>query len=240
MKTRVASLAVFLLIAATLLAVPYARGQPGGNQNGADLAAIRRNMTQNMLALGSYGFQRRTAVQVNGEPKGVTLVQVDMSPNRQPVITQLGGEPTTYPTGGPLMQKLKERESNEIQGKVQQLVQLADQYISLDREGMQKFFEQSRVLVNREGGVIRLDTSGFRQPGDRMTIVCDRNTMRQLETNVSTTAFGKLVTIVAQYQTLPSGITYNVQTLINVPADHLQITINTFNYWQQYIPKEKQ
>lgn len=44
---------------------------------------------------------------------------------------------------------------------------------------------------------------------------------------------GDPVTIVATYQTLPSGLTTCFQTEISLPARRLNITLNTMNHQQR-------
>ena len=50
---------------------------------------------------------------------------------------------------------------------------------------------------------------------------------------VTTKVFDGPMTLVAQYQTWSTGLNYNGQNVINVPAKGMQITINTFNYMKQ-------
>ena len=237
MKIRIVSLMVLGLICATMLAtvlVPArALAQAQSEQNLQILAQVGMQMGENMQALTGYTFQQRTAVQVNGETKNVTLVQVAFGPDRNPMMTTISSEPPEKLSGGPIRRHIEEDKINEMKGTIEQVVQLSNSYLMLNQESLRQLGQMAQIWMSPDGSAIRLVASGFRQPGDQVTIMADGLTKRQTQTQVTTSVFGGPMTILAQYQKWPTGLNYNAQTVINVPAKGMQITINTFNYVKQ-------
>jgi len=226
MKRRTA-----LIAAAWVLAVVPCFAQPA--QNLEILAQVGLQMGENMEALTGYTYQSRTAVMINGELKNVKLVQVAFGPDRKPLVTTLSSEPPEELHGGPFRRKIEEDKINQMKGEIEQVVTLANSYLMLNREGLQQLGRIAQVWMSPDGSSIRLVASGFQQANDQVTITCDGATKRQLQTQVTTTVFGGPMTVNAQYQVWPTGLNYNAQTLINVPAKGMQITINTMNYMKQ-------
>ena len=199
------------------------------------LATISQQVGRSMQSLTGYSFQRRTEVQVDGDTKSVQLVQVAFGPDRQPLVTPIGAPPPED-TGFGLRGLIEKRKAEEMKEEVRNLVQLSNSYLVPSQVEMQQLFGQAQVFVNPDSGVVRVDVSDLLQMGDHVTMNCDGLTKNRTQTQVRTFTNGNPVTINAVYQTLPTGLNYNAQTVINVPANGLQITINTMNYQQQAVP----
>jgi hypothetical protein len=233
MKTRVALIMVAALILVAMLVPAWAQAPMRSSEDLQILAQVGLQMGENMQALTGYTFQQRTAVQINGELKNVTLVQVAFGPDRQPLITTLSSEPPEKLSGGPIRRHIEEDKINEMKGTIEQVVQLSNSYLKLNQEKLAQLGQMAQIWMNPDHSVIRLVASGFQQPGDQVTVTCDGATKRQTQTQVTTSIFGGPMTILAQYQQWSTGLNYNAQTVINVPGKGMQITINTFNYMKQ-------
>lgn len=228
--------AFLLIIVALVVAVSVparAQAPAQSTRNLEVLALIGAQMGENTKALTGYSFQRRTAVTINGEQKNVTLVQVAFGPGGQPLITTLSSEPPEQLSGGPLRRHMEENKIAEMKGEIEQVMQLANSYLMLNQDTLGQLGRIAQVWQNPDGSLIRVTASGFQQPGDQVTITCDGQTKRQTETQVTTSIFGGQMTILAYYQKLATGLNYNSQTMIYVPAKGMQIAINTFNYVKQ-------
>jgi hypothetical protein len=232
MRARMVLAAVFALVVLAMAAPAGAQAPDRSPQSLQVLAAVGMQLGESMRMLTGYTFQQRTAVQINGEPKGVTLVQVAFGPDRQPMMTTLSSPPENV-SGGPLRRRIEEKKIEDMKDEIQQVVQLSNSYLILNEGKLQQLGQMAQVWMNPDGTSIRVVASGFQQPGDQITILCDGVTKRQKETQVTTSIFGGPMTIVAQYQQLPTGLNYNAQTVINVPAKGLQLNINTYNYVKQ-------
>ncbi len=233
MKTRVAIMALVSLVVAAMSVPAWAQAPAQSTKNLEELALIGAQIAENTKALTGYTFQRRTAVTINGEQKNVTLVQVAFGPGGQPLITTLSSEPPEQLSGGPLRRHIEEQKIAEMKGEIEQVVQLANSYLVLNQEALAQLGRIAQVWMSPDGSLARVVASGFQQPGDQVTVICDGQTRRQMETQVTTSIFGGQMTVSAQYQKLDTGLTYNSQTTIYVPAKGMQIAINTFNYTKQ-------
>jgi hypothetical protein len=233
MKTRVILPLVAALSVATVLVPAWAQAQGRGPEELKILAQVGIQIGENMKALTGYSFQQRTAVNLEGEQKNVTLVQVAFGPGGQPLITTLSSQPSEDLGRGPLRRKIKEEKIEEMKDEIEQVVQLSNSYLMLNQQKLTQLGQLAQVWVTPGGGQIRVVASGFQQPGDQVTISCDGQTKRQTQTQVTTSIFGGPMTVTAQYQQWSTGLNYNIQTVINVPGKELQITINTMNYMKQ-------
>jgi hypothetical protein len=233
MKTRVALIMVMALILAAMLAPAWAQAPMRSAEDLQILAQVGIQMSENMQALTGYTYQQRTAVQINGELKNVTLVQVAFGLDRQPLTTTLSSEPPEKLSGGPLRRHIEEDKIKEMKGTIEQVVQLSNSYLTLTQQKLSQLGQMAQIWLSPDGSSIRLVASGFQQSGDQVTITCDGATKRQTQTQVTTSIFGGPMTILAQYQQWPTGLNYNAQTVINVPGKGMQITINTMNYMKQ-------
>jgi hypothetical protein len=233
MKTRVALIMAAALIVLAMVVPAWAQAPTRSAEDLQILAQVGLQMGENMQALTGYTFQQRTAVQINGELKNVTLVQVAFGLDRQPLITTLSSEPPEKLSGGPIRRHIEEDKINEMKGTIEQVVQLSNSYLKLNQEKLAQLGQMAQIWMNPDHSAIRLVASGFQQPGDQVTITCDGATKRQTQTQVTTNIFGGPMTILATYRQWPTGLNYNDQTVINVPAKNMQITINTMNYMKQ-------
>ncbi len=233
MKTGTASIIVVALMVGALMAPAWAQAPTQSTQNLATLAMVGAHMAENMRALKGYTFQRRTAVQISGELKNVTLAQVAFTPQGEILFTTLSSEPPEQLHGGPIMRHIEEDKAKEMKGEIEQVVALSNSYLILDQQSLQQLGRIAQAWMSPDGSTIRVMASGFQQPGDQVIITCDGMTKRQIHTQVTTTVFNGPMTISAQYQLWPTGLNYNSQTLVNVPGKNMQITINTFNYMKQ-------
>jgi hypothetical protein len=233
MKMKLIVPVVMAMFVATALLPAWAQAPQRTQQDLEILSQVGMQIGQNMQGLTNYAFQQRTAVTVDGEPKGVTLVQIAFGPDNRPITTTLSAPPPPDTGRGPLRRAIKEQKIDEMKDTIEQIVQLSNSYLMLDQEKLAAMGRQAQIWMTPGGGEIRLVSSGMQQPGDQVTITCDGQTRRQTKTEVQTSIFGGPMTVVAQYQQLPTGLNYNAQTNINVPGKGIQIVINTMNYLKQ-------
>ena len=234
MKKKTALLPVAVAVSALSFVLLMVDVAPVYAQAGQELiGAVTQQMGQSMQALTGYSYQQRTEVQVKGETKSVQLSQVAFGPNRQPMITPLSEEPAEKKEHG-LRGRIKEEKAAEMKEEIQQLVQLSNNYLMLSQDKMQQLVRQGQALVSPDSGNVRVEVSGLLQPADHMTMNCDGMMKNRMQVQVQTAAAdGSPVAVTALYQTLPTGLNYNAQTVIAVPSKGLQITINTLNYQKQ-------
>jgi hypothetical protein len=194
------------------------------------LAAIGKQAGANLQALMTYTYQQRVQVQVNGEDKGTTLVEIAFGPGGKLLVTPISSTP---PQGrqriglrGAIQKDMEEKEKQEIDG----LVKLAAGYTMLNPAKIQEMLGKGEVLMIPAQNALRIDVKSFLVAGDEANLKFNAASNRQTHAHVETSAGGNPVTIDAQFQTLPTGLTTCAQTMINVPAKGIFITVNTFDY----------
>jgi hypothetical protein len=234
MRTKmILSLLVALVVVVAAIAPVYAQGPTRTTEDLQLLAQIGMQIGQSMRDLTNYSFQQRTAVQIDGELKNTTLVQVAFGPDNSPITTTISSEPPEDLPRGPLRRAIAENKLQEMKGMIGQVVQLSNSYLMLNQEKLAQIGQVGQVWMTPGGSTIRVVASGVQQPGDQVTITCDGETKRQLKTEVQTRVFDGPMTVFALYQKSFTGLNYNAETVVNVPEKGLQITINTFNYIRQ-------
>jgi hypothetical protein len=222
-----------LLLLAILQSAPFAHAQVApGSVNHQILSSIGQQILLSSQALTGYSFQQRSEVQVNGETKSVQLSQISFDPNKQPLITPISVQPPED-SGFGLIARIKRKKIKEMREEVAGLVKFAQSYLALTPMKMMDLASRAQVWVNPGDGTIRVDALNFLQAGDHYTMICDGNTKNRMQVQVQTAAQGNPVTVIAQYEVLPTGLNYNAQTTISVAAKGLQIMINTMNYQKQ-------
>ena len=214
--------------------VVFAQAGPAPAEVKKILEGVGQQLGKDTAGLLKFSYQQRTAVQMKGEDKGVTLAQVAFGPDGRPLVTPLSAPP---PESGRqkrgLRGAIKKDMTEDAKQEVEDLVKLSSGYLMLSQAKTQELLQKSEVQIVPAEGTVKLVTKGFLEPGDQVFRKFDGKTYRQMDTRVDTSVEGNPITIVATYQTLPSGLTYCSQTEISVPAKGLKITVNTMNYQPQ-------
>ncbi len=228
---RRATLAILLLaLAGAVLAQAPAKVAMNPATDKPLLAGIGQQLGANLQALMTYTYQQRVQVQINGEDKGTTLVEVAFGPDGKPIVTPMSSTPPQgrqrHGLRGAVQKNMEEDAKKEIDG----LVKLAAGYTMLSPPKVQEMLQKAEALLIPAQNSLRLDVKSFLVAGDSANFKFDAASNRQTHAHVETTAEGKPVIIDAQFQTLATGLTTCAQTMINVPSKGIFITVNTFDY----------
>jgi hypothetical protein len=194
------------------------------------VAGIGKQLGTNLQALMTYTYQQRVQVQVNGEDKGTTLVEVAFGPDGKPLVTPLSSTPPQGRQRHGLRGDIQKSMEGEAKQEIDGLVKLAAGYTMLNPPKIQEMLGKGEVLMIPAQNALRIDVKSFLVAGDEANLKFDAASNRQKHAHVETSAGGNQVVIDAQFQTLPSGLTTCAQTMINVPAKGIFITVNTFDY----------
>lgn len=194
------------------------------------LAAVAKQTGANLQALVTYTYQQRVQVQMNGEDKGTTLVEIAFGPDGKPIVTPMSSTPPQGRQRRGIRGAVQKDMEGDVKKEIDGLVKLASGYTVLSPPMIQEMVQKAETLMIPAQNAIRLDVKSFLVPGDEANFKFDAASSRQTHAHVETSADGKPVTIDAQYQTLPTGLTACAQTLINVPSKGILITVNTFDY----------
>jgi len=195
---------------------------------------IGEQLDEDANGLLTHSYQQRIEFQFRGERKSTTLVQVAFKPDGKLLITPMGA---VAESGGRkrvgLLGALQDGFAQKDLEEVEELVSLAHSYLLLSPAKRQAFLEKSEVSILSAEEIIKLVGKDLLERGDQVIRTFDGKTGQPVQTGVETSVGRDAVTILATYQTLPSGLTTCAQTEIAVPARKLTITLNTMNYQPQ-------
>lgn len=230
MSQKFAILGAVLILAVAALAQTPTKVPLNPATDKTLVAGIGQQLGANMQALVTYTYKQRVQVTVNGEDKGTSLFQIAFGPDGKPLVTTLSSTPPQgrqrHGLRGAVQKDMEEQAKGEIDG----LVKLAAGYTMLGPPKIKDLLGKGLVLMIPAENAIRIDVKGFLVAGDEANYKFDAANNRQSHVHVVTSTGGNPVTIDAQFQTLPSGLTTCAQTQINVPAKGIFITLNTFGY----------
>ena len=114
-------------------------------------------------------------------------------------------------------------------GDVKALLSL---YVPPDPQKMQQAYQAGKVSLNPAGGTVNLIFTDYAQPGDRMTLTFDTTAKKITSVSVNT-YMGQAkdaVTLQVQMASLPEGLNYVQQTVLNATAKQLLVTTTNSDY----------
>jgi hypothetical protein len=119
----------------------------------------------------------------------------------------------------------------DYMGQVKTLLGL---YVPPDPGKMQQAFQAGKASVtpNQSAGTVQLVFKDYAQPGDQMTISFNEATKKVSSVNVNTYMDNPqdVVTLAIQFASLPNGVNYVQQTVLDATAKKLQVTTTNSNY----------
>ena len=147
---------------------------PQGMNPNQVAAAIKANAQ----SLKAFNYQQRMQLQVKGETKKVTLIQMthDMYGNVQK--TQLSEEPKgeAPPSGGRLKQRIVAKKKGEFKEMMREIAALVTSYTELPPEQLHAALQQASFSPGEGdmGGSVQVRMQNVIQQGDSLTIWIDR------------------------------------------------------------------
>jgi hypothetical protein len=199
------------------------------------LAALKQSVAENKQKLHKYQWVETTQLTLKGEPKPATSNLCRYAPNGQIQKVPIG-EPQQPQQQSGRQGKLKERviekKKEEMQDYMEQVKSIISLYVPPDAQRMQRAFQAHNVSIVPGGGVAQLVFKNYAQPGDQMTIAFDTATRKVQTLNVNTYVGDPkdMITLAAQFASLPDGPNYVAQTVLNAPSKQIQVTTTNANY----------
>jgi hypothetical protein len=224
-----------LLIAAALLAslLPaMAHGQAGGELQ-QKMAAIKQSVAENQQKLHQYQWTETTQLNLNGDAKPPSQSMCQYGPDGTVQKTPLGPPPAP-PSGGRMKQRIIERKTGEIKDYMGQVKTLLSQYVPPNPQKMQQAFAAGKASLNPspDSGTTSIVFKDYSLPGDQMTLTFNTATKKISSLNVNTYMDDPkdVVTLTAQFASLPDNTNYVQQSILNATAKKLVVTTTSSNY----------
>ena len=227
---RAISIAAVMLVA-SIPAIAQAGGAGGDLQ--AKLADVKQAVAANQQKLRSYQWIETTQLTLNGDAKPPSQSQCQYGPDGTVQKTQISAPPPP-PSGGRLKQKVIANKKDEMQQYMGGVKQVIGMYVPPDGQKMQAAFQAGKASLGSGGspGTAQLVFKDYAQPGDQMTISFDTAAKKIRSLNVNTYMDNPkdVVTLAVQFSSLPNGINYVYQSVLNATAKKLVVTTTSSNY----------
>jgi len=215
-------------------AILLATAVPTIAQNGElqqKLAAVKQAAAENKQQLRQYQWIETTQLTLKGDAKPSSQKLCQYGPDGQVQKTPMG-PPPEQPSGGRMKQRVIAKKKAEMQDYMEDAKSLLSMYVPPDPQKMQQAFQAGKITLNPSGDALNLIFTDYAEPGDRMTLTFDTAAKKITSLSVNT-YMGQAkdaVTLQVQMASLPGGINYAQQTVLNASAKQLVVTTTNSNY----------
>jgi len=195
------------------------------------LAAVKQAAAENKQQLRQYQWIETTQLTLKGDAKPSSQKLCQYGPDGQVQKTPMG-PPPEQPSGGRMKQRVIAKKKAEMQDYMEDVKSLLSMYVPPDPQKMQQAFQAGKITLNPSGDALNLIFTDYAEPGDRMTLTFDTAAKKITSLSVNT-YMGQAkdaVTLQVQMASLPGGINYAQQTVLNASAKQLVVTTTNSNY----------
>ncbi len=218
-------------LAASICAIAQAGGAGGDLQ--AKLTAVKQTVAENQQRLHQYQWVESTQLTLNGDAKPASQSMCQYAPDGTVQKTPMSAPPPP-PSGGRMKQRIVENKTNEMQQYMGGVKTTLGMYVPPDPQKMQAAFAAGKASLSGGGatGVAQIVFKDYAQPGDQMTLVFNTTTKKITSLNVNTYMDNPkdVVTLAVTFSSLPNGINYVYQSVLNATAKKLVVTTTSVNY----------
>lgn len=200
-------------------------GQPREPASVQRRMRLVQRLQENQMALGQYSWKQRTEIQRKGETKNVKLehVRFDEKGEIQRILLSAPPQPATGRRG---------RQQEEMREYIQRVMQRLGRYMQPSPAGVQQMIQKAQVWEGKGpmAGTIHAEVRGYLMADDHLDLWLESSSRQPRRLEVRTLLDDKPVRAVSEYRTLPGGIFYVESTVVELPQDEIQITLETFDY----------
>ncbi len=226
-----------LLAAAAMLAavVPVIAQTAGGAGSGLQekMAAVKQSVVENQQKLHRYQWKETTQLTLKGDAKPSSQAACQYGPDGKVQKTQLTAPPPP-PSGGKMKQKVIANKKEEMKDYMGQVKLLLAKYVPPDPQSMQQAFGSGKVSLNpnASSGMTQIVFKDYALAGDQMTISFDTAAKKISTVKVNTYLDDPkdVVTLSAQFASLPDSTNYVQQTVLDATAKKLVVTTTNSDY----------
>lgn len=221
-----------LAAAAAALVVLSAPAQAQNPQ----VAALKSALAQNAAAQRNYTWVQTTELALNGEVKSTTTssCQYVMGQNK-PACTPTSAPPPADKKRG-VRGHVVEKKTDEYKAYMDSVKTLIGQYVPPKQELIAQAEGKGGVAVapNQPGGAVKATISNYLQQGDNVAISFNptTNALTNVAVNTWLNDPKAVVTLAVNFLTLPNGVTFASQKVLNATAKGIVVTITDANFAQ--------
>jgi len=217
----------FLLLS-SLLVLGIGAQQP---DPAAMASAYGQDAQQNAALMRQYGWKMRIEVTVKDEIKPPKIYQMRFDADGKPQKTLLTAEEKQKKKRG-VRGRVMKKKMKAMKEWAGELADVVKTYTTPSPGTMLDFFAKAKMTPEADG-TIKIEGTGFVQPGDTATFWIDQQTKGARRFTFTTILDGDPMTGDVQYARVPGGPSYAAQTVIDVPAKKIRAKVETFDYVKQ-------
>jgi hypothetical protein len=193
----------------------------------------------NHTALRQYSWKSRTALSLGGVVEQVRLEDVRWDIEGELQKTVIGGgapeedaRPGRGGPGGRIKARIVARKKAEFKDMLAELAAVAQTYAHLGPDRLESFVARATISKGQgvETGSVRAHGRDVVSTGDQVTAWFDPASYALRRVSITTTYDQHPLTIVVDYRTLDTGLTYAARSTLAYPAKSLDVTVDTFDY----------
>ena len=232
---------LFYSISMSLLFALFISAQPSKDELQQKAATIKQAATDNQAALRQYHWIETTQVAMKGEIKSTTqktcyygndgkVVKTPLASPQQPQQEQKrsGGR---HPR---VKAKVVENKKEEMTSYMQKAAALVQQYVPPSPDKIQNAVQSSNVTVNPSAapGITSLIFKNYNLQGDTMTFGVSQTDKKMVNLVVNSYLDDPkdVVNLFVTFATLPDGTSYPGQSVLDVTAKQMKVTITNSDY----------
>jgi hypothetical protein len=230
-----ATMAAAFIVVMSLAISSFAQMGGGSPELQQKLAALKQASTQNKQRLMQYQWVETTVLTYKGEDKPPKQDLCRYGANGQVQKVPIGQQQQQQQDSGRrgrVKEHVVEKKTEEMQDYMQQVKAVISLYVPPDAQRMQQAFQQHNVSIVPGGVAAQLVFKNYAQPGDQMTIAFDMASkkIQSLDVNTYVGDPKGVVTLAAQFSSLPDGTNYVSQTVLNAQAKDVKVTTTNSQY----------
>jgi len=197
---------------------------------------IKQAAAKNKQSLAQYTWVEQVTISLKGEQKKQEHFQIRLGPDGKPQKTSLDPpEEASEPSGGRLKRHIVEKKKEEYKEYADEMKELAQQYVPLTQELLQKAFEQGNITLGTESGdpnEIQLVIHSYLKPNDALTLTFDRSQKSMTGIKISSYMDDPqdAMNLTVQFSRLPDGTNHVSGMVVDGVKKQLSVATQNSNY----------
>lgn len=223
-----------------MFALPAATGHAQEPSPQQRIAAFKAALAKNQAELRQYTWLETTQIALNGEVKQTRMSDCRYAGGSKPQCTQVGPAPEEPKVRGPLRKRMVEKKVEELKDYMDSVKTLITQYVPPEGERIQKAFQGGNVSIspNPAAGTTRITVNNYAKQGDAVTFTIHPTTNQVKNVSINTWLNDPKakVTLAVQFSTLPNGVSYAYQKVVNATAKGVTVTVTSSDFAEPLQP----
>jgi hypothetical protein len=196
------------------------------------VAELQESTAANRDKLQQYQWMETTEVDLKGQTKKTEQKLCRYGPDGKIEKTTMGSPPEPAKPRRGLKGRIVEKKVGELKDYMERLKSLVAEYVPPSREKIQDVFKAGHASMNpASGGIASLILNDYYKPGDTVTVAFDIAAKNIKSFAVNTyldDPKNDVVTLSANFASLPDGTHYVGQTDLTSESKHIEIkTVNS-------------